>query len=147
MITEALQLTGKEKTLEIGTDSGYQAAILAELGYDNILFKAFDGTLGSKEYEPYDVITFTAGAPKIPRHLLDQMADGGRLTIPVGNKFSQDLITGPHPLPTGKDLRAVDRLKLHSDRISRVCPLADCSHQVPRLCGVSDQHCGDMLLQ
>jgi protein-L-isoaspartate(D-aspartate) O-methyltransferase len=116
LMTEALELTGKEKTLEIGTGSGYQTAILAdlsrkvytieriralmvkarnilqELGYTNILFKAFDGTLGWKEYEPYDAIIVTAGAPKIPQPLLDQLADGGRLIIPVGNKFSQELI-------------------------------------------------------
>ncbi|MBK5100875.1 MAG: protein-L-isoaspartate(D-aspartate) O-methyltransferase [Desulfobacteraceae bacterium] len=116
LMTEALQLTGKEKTLEIGTGSGYQTAILAELsdkvytierirplmvkarsilaelGYDNILFKAFDGTLGWKEYELYDAIMVTAGAPKIPQPLFDQMAEGGRLIIPVGNKFSQELI-------------------------------------------------------
>jgi protein-L-isoaspartate(D-aspartate) O-methyltransferase len=116
LMTEALELTGKENTLEIGTGSGYQTAILAdlsekvytierirpllvkarntlaELGYNNILFKAFDGTLGWKEYEPYDAIMVTAGAPKIPQPLLDQLAEDGRLVIPVGNKFSQELI-------------------------------------------------------
>lgn len=116
LMTEALELTGKEKTLEIGSGSGYQTAILAELsykvytvervrpllvkarndlsklGYNNILYKAFDGTLGWKEYEPYDAIIVTAGAPKIPQPLLDQLAEGGRLIIPVGNKFSQELI-------------------------------------------------------
>ena len=116
LMTEALELTGKERTLEIGTGSGYQTAILAELsrkvytverirallvkarkilaeqGYTNILFKAFDGTLGWKEYEPYDAVIVTAGAPKIPQPLFDQIADGGRLVIPVGNKFSQELI-------------------------------------------------------
>ena len=116
LMTEALKLTGTEMTLEIGTGSGYQTAILAELskrvctiervrplmvkartvlaelGYTNILFKAFDGTLGWKEYEPYDAIIITAGAPKIPQPLLDQLADGGRLIIPVGNRFSQELI-------------------------------------------------------
>ena len=116
LMTEALELTGTEMTLEIGTGSGYQTAILAELskkvhtierirplmikartvlaklGYNNILFKAFDGTMGWKEYEPYDAIIVTAGAPKIPQPLLGQLADGGRLVIPVGNKFSQELI-------------------------------------------------------
>lgn len=116
LMTEALELVGREETLEIGTGSGYQTAILAELskkvytverirpllaetrnllaelGYNNILFKAFDGTLGWKEHEPYDAIIVTAGAPKIPQPLLDQLADGGRLIIPIGNKFSQDLI-------------------------------------------------------
>ena len=116
LMTEVLELTGKERTLEIGTGSGYQTAILAELsekvytveriksllvksrnilaelGYNNILFKAFDGTLGWKEYEPYDAIIVTAGAPNVPQPLLDQLAEGGRLIIPVGNKFSQELI-------------------------------------------------------
>ena len=116
LMTEALELTGNERTLEIGTGSGYQTAILAELsekvytveriksllvksrnilaelGYNNILFKAFDGTLGWKEYEPYDAIIVTAGAPNVPQPLLDQLAEGGRLIIPVGNRFSQELI-------------------------------------------------------
>jgi protein-L-isoaspartate(D-aspartate) O-methyltransferase len=116
LMTEALELNGKEKTLEIGTGSGYQTAILAELskrvytierirplmdraknllihlGYTNILFKAFDGTLGWKEYQPFDAIMVTAGAPKIPQPLMDQLADGGRLVVPVGDKFSQELI-------------------------------------------------------
>ena len=116
LMTEALELTGNEITLEIGTGSGYQTAILAELskkvytierirdlmikaksvlaelGYTNILFKGFDGTLGWEKYGPYDAIIVTAGAPKVPQPLMDQMADGGRLIIPVGNRFSQDLI-------------------------------------------------------
>ena len=116
LMTEALELTGKEKTLEIGTGSGYQTAILAELSrkvctveriralmvkarqtlqeleYNNILFKAFDGTLGWKEHEPYDAIIVTAGSPRIPQPLLDQLSDGGRLVIPVGDRYSQELI-------------------------------------------------------
>ncbi len=116
LMTEALELTGEEKILEIGTGSGYQTAILAELSrkvytverirtlmvkarqtlqeleYNNILFKAFDGTLGWKEYGPYDAIIVAAGSPQIPQPLLEQLADGGRLIIPVGNKYGQDLI-------------------------------------------------------
>lgn len=116
LMTEALGLTGKEKTLEIGTGSGYQTAILAELsekvltierirplmekarkllhelGYTNILFKAFDGTLGWKEYEPYDTIMVTAGAPEIPKPLIEQLVDGGKMVIPIGDRFSQKLI-------------------------------------------------------
>jgi protein-L-isoaspartate(D-aspartate) O-methyltransferase len=116
LMTEALELTGKEMVLEIGTGSGYQTAILAELskrvytiervrplmvqarrtlarlGYSNILFKTLDGTLGWKEYEPFDAIIVTAGAPKVPQPLKDQLSEGGRLVIPVGNRFSQELI-------------------------------------------------------
>jgi protein-L-isoaspartate(D-aspartate) O-methyltransferase len=116
LMTEALELKGEEKTLEIGTGSGYQTAILAELshrvytierirqlmmtarntlaelGYTNALFKAFDGTLGWQEYAPYDAIMVTAGAPKIPEPLLEQLVIGGRLVIPVGNRFSQEMI-------------------------------------------------------
>ena len=116
LMTQALELTGNETTLEIGTGSGYQTAILAELSekvytiervrplmekarsllselkYTNILFKAFDGTLGWEEYAPYDAIIVTAGAPKIPQPLLDQLADGGRMVVPVGDKSSQELI-------------------------------------------------------
>ena len=116
LMTEALKLTGEEKTLEIGTGSGYQTAVLAELSrkvytverirtlmvkarqvlqdleYTNILFKAFDGTLGWDEYAPYDAIIVTAGSPKIPKPLLSQLKEGGRLIIPVGNKYGQDLI-------------------------------------------------------
>jgi len=116
LMTETLELAGREKTLEIGTGSGYQTAILAELsksvytieriepllekskmllkglGYTNIFFKAFDGTLGWEEFAPFEAIIVTAGAPKIPQPLLDQMAEGGRLVIPIGNRYGQDLI-------------------------------------------------------
>ena len=115
-MTQALELTGKERTLELGTGSGYQTAILAELskkvftierirplmekarrlltqlGYMNIEYKAYDGTLGWKDLEPFDAIMVTAGAPKVPEPLLEQMAEGGRMIIPIGDKFSQELI-------------------------------------------------------
>jgi protein-L-isoaspartate(D-aspartate) O-methyltransferase len=116
LMTEALELEGTEKVLEIGTGSGYQTAILAELskavytvervepllmkgkqllrelGYTNIQFKVSDGTIGWEEFAPYDAIMVTAGAPKIPQPLLDQLAEGGRMVIPIGNRQSQDLI-------------------------------------------------------
>jgi protein-L-isoaspartate(D-aspartate) O-methyltransferase len=116
LMTEALELTGKENTLEIGTGSGYQTAILAELssrvytieriksllvkarklldelGYSNILFKAFDGTLGWKQYAPFDAIMITAGAPSLPKPLVDQLAENGRMVIPVGDRYTQELI-------------------------------------------------------
>jgi len=116
LMTEALELKGLENTLEIGTGSGYQTAILAELssrvytieriksllvkarkllaklGYNNILFKAFDGTLGWKEYAPFDAIMVTAGSPNVPEPLKEQLADNGRMIIPVGDRYTQELI-------------------------------------------------------
>ena len=116
LMTEALELKGTEKVLEIGTGSGYQTAILAELskavytvervaplsmrsksllrelGYTHIHFKVSDGTTGWEEFSPYDVVMVAAGAPEIPRPLLDQLADGGRMVVPIGNRHSQDLI-------------------------------------------------------
>ena len=116
LMTEALQLRGKEKVLEIGAGSGYQAAILAELaervfsierirslavrarkllyelGYFNVEIKIFDGTFGWVEESPFDAIIVTAGAPDIPQPLVDQLAMGGRLVIPAGDAFVQDLI-------------------------------------------------------
>jgi protein-L-isoaspartate(D-aspartate) O-methyltransferase len=115
LMTQILKLTGKEKTLEIGTGSGYQTAILAELSskvytierirplmekaryllnsldYTNILFKYYDGTLGWQEYAPYNAIIVTAGSPQIPENLVEQLAEGGRMVIPVGGKTNQEL--------------------------------------------------------
>jgi len=116
LMTEALGLTGREKVLEIGTGSGYQTAILAELAdrvfsierlatlaasarkvldalnYFNVAIRVGDGTYGWKEESPFNAIIVTAGAPTIPRILIDQLAVGGRLVLPVGNRSSQDLI-------------------------------------------------------
>jgi protein-L-isoaspartate(D-aspartate) O-methyltransferase len=116
LMTEALELEGSENTLEIGTGSGYQTAILAELSsrvytieriksllvkarkllaklnYNNILFKAFDGTLGWKDYAPFDAIMVTAGSPSVPEPLKEQLADNGRMIIPVGDRYTQELI-------------------------------------------------------
>lgn len=116
LMTELLQLTGKEKVLEIGSGSGYQTAVLAELAeqvytieripaiakrarkifdvlkYKNIIITIGDGTLGWKEHSPYDGIIVTAAAPITPQPLLEQLSIMGRLVIPIGNEFSQDLI-------------------------------------------------------
>ena len=115
LMTQALGLKGHEHVLEIGTGSGYQAAILSQicekvftveridtllvqarkvfdsLHYLNILTKLDDGTNGWPEYSPYDVIIVTAGGPKIPLPLLEQLADPGILVIPVGDRGVQDL--------------------------------------------------------
>lgn len=118
LMTEALELKGNERVLEIGTGSGYQTAILAELalwvytierfpmllerakkvlkelGYKNISFKLDDGTLGWKEAAPFDAIIVTAASPDIPPPLVEQLAEGGRIVIPIGDEFSQTLIKG-----------------------------------------------------
>jgi protein-L-isoaspartate(D-aspartate) O-methyltransferase len=114
-MTEALQLTGSEQVLEIGTGSGYQATILSRLSekvytveringllagarklFDrlrcyNILSKLDDGTMGWPDHAPYDAIMVTAGGPSIPEPLLEQLADGGRMVIPVGDQGVQEL--------------------------------------------------------
>lgn len=116
LMTEALGLQGRERVLEIGTGSGYQAAILSglcekvytverlkplfikarkqfdQLHYLNILCKLDDGTMGWPEHAPYDAIIVTAAGPKIPAPLLAQLADPGVMVIPVGDKTSQELI-------------------------------------------------------
>ena len=116
LMTEALELSGKERVLEVGTGSGYQTAILAllarwvvsverhqslidsasqilnSLGYKNIEIHPAQEKLGWKEGAPYDGIIVTAGAPKAPQGLLDQLADGGRLVIPVGSRYEQQLL-------------------------------------------------------
>lgn len=115
-MTQALMLEPEDKVLEIGTGSGYQTAILAEivqsvytverieslylkatqllqsLGYRNILTKLSDGTLGWAEQGPFDAILVTAGAPHVPRLLLQQLKEGGRMIIPVGDRFTQELL-------------------------------------------------------
>jgi len=113
--TEALELSPEDKVLEIGTGSGYQTAILAELakevftverlaelsweaqerlrrlGYRNVHFRVGDGTKGWPEEAPFPAILVTAAAPRVPPSLLEQLSEGGRLVIPVGGRFHQDL--------------------------------------------------------
>lgn len=123
IMTQLLELTGVEKVLEIGTGSGYQTAILAELcaevwtierfdsllqrartclnslGYNNIHFKTGDGTIGWREHSPFDRIMVTAAAPQVPMKLYDQLARGGILIAPVGKRFIQTL----YQVKKGKD--------------------------------------------
>ena len=115
-MSETLALSGAEKVLEIGTGSAYQTALLAELcfnvfsvekiralsrkarslldhlDYQNIALHVGDGTIGWSEHAPYDAIIVTAGAPKPPQPLLDQLSIGGRLVIPVGDEQAQTLL-------------------------------------------------------
>jgi protein-L-isoaspartate(D-aspartate) O-methyltransferase len=115
-MTQALQLSGEDRVLEIGTGSGYQAAILAEIAYRvytieriralylqvrrlfdelrlfNVVTRYGDGSKGWEEESPFDAIIITAGTPQIPATLVQQLAMGGRLVAPVGNAHSQDLI-------------------------------------------------------
>ncbi len=115
LMTELLDLTKDSAVLEIGTGSGYQTAILAtlarqvytverfaplveeaqkifqQLHYDNIQVLIGDGTLGWSEHAPYDRIIVTAGAPAVPEALIAQLAENGKLVLPVGDRFSQVL--------------------------------------------------------
>lgn len=116
VMTEAARISGDDRVLEIGTGSGYQAAVLGRLarfvctveripklarqakerldglGYENISVKSMDGTLGWRAQGPYGAIMVTAGAPEVPKPLLQQLCDGGRLVVPVGPRDHQVLI-------------------------------------------------------
>ena len=115
-MTQCLQMTGSERVLEVGTGSGYQAAVLAEIAdkvytiernlalsvearkvldeleYSNIVMRTGDGSIGWNQYAPYDRIMVTAGSPQVPESLVKQLADNGRMVIPVGDKYCQDLV-------------------------------------------------------
>ena len=115
-MTEALGLKGEERVLEIGTGSGYQTAIIAELArqvftierlnnlsrkaqklleglsYMNIVFKMFDGTYGWPDQAPFDAILITASAREIPESLIKQLGEGGRLVAPIGEADKQKLV-------------------------------------------------------
>jgi protein-L-isoaspartate(D-aspartate) O-methyltransferase len=113
---ELLHLEGNERVLEVGTGSGYQTVLLAHLvaqvfsieripalmqqareninraGVKNVSLLVGDGTIGWREYAPYDAILVGAGSPTIPQPLVDQLADGGRLLIPIGDREEQRLV-------------------------------------------------------
>lgn len=116
IMTQALRLTGSEKVLEIGTGSAYQAAILSllarevisverlpelvetarntllALGYHNVRVEQAGEALGWPQEAPYDAIIVTAGAPEVPRSVIDQLAPGGRMVVPVGGRRLQQLV-------------------------------------------------------
>jgi len=134
-MTAAMQLTGGGSVLEIGTGSGYAAAVLAEianrvvtverhksladrarkilheLGYDNVEVVQADGTLGWPEGAPYDGIVVTAGGPSVPRALKDQLAVGGRLVIPVGDRETEQALVR---------ITRVSEDEFHEEQLSRV---------------------------
>lgn len=115
-MSEALELSGQERVLEIGTGSGYQTAVLSllarevftiethapladmarerlgRLGYRNIQIRVGDGSLGWPEHAPFDAILVTAAAPRVPAPLVEQLGEGGRLLLPVGSAETQQLL-------------------------------------------------------
>ena len=115
LMTESARIDPQDRVLEVGTGSGYQAAVLSKLGrfvftvervaslarqakivldqlaVDNVSIKVMDGTLGWRAQAPFDAILVTAGAPEVPEPLVEQLADGGRLVVPVGPRETQVL--------------------------------------------------------
>ena len=146
-MTAALELTREDRVLEIGTGSGYQAAVLANivyrvytierirslyntarrlfdaLQYHNIVTKYSDGTTGWKDECPFDAIVVTAGAPRIPDNLVDQLAPGGRMIMPVGCSSSQELIR------IDKDGHTIRQTKLGGCRFVKL--VGDCEWKGP----------------
>jgi protein-L-isoaspartate(D-aspartate) O-methyltransferase len=116
LMTELLDVSEEHKVLEVGTGSGYQAAVIShlamsvvtveripelykkakqtlqKLGYNNITVVMADGSIGYREYAPYDRIIVTAASPSVPDELINQLADNGKMVIPVGGKITQQLI-------------------------------------------------------
>lgn len=116
LMTELLDVSDEHKVLEVGTGSGYQAAVIShlamsvvsveripelykkakktlrKLGYNNITVVMADGSIGYKEYAPYERIIVTAASPSVPDELIDQLTDNGKMVIPVGGIFTQQLV-------------------------------------------------------
>jgi protein-L-isoaspartate(D-aspartate) O-methyltransferase len=132
LMTEALELKGRERVLEIGTGSGYQTAILAQLADRvfsiervaalasrarkildqlncyNVAIRVGDGSYGWKEEAPFDAIITTAAAPGVPQYLLEQLAPGGRLVVPVGSRDIQTLYKLTRSLENPDEIKTVD---------------------------------------
>jgi protein-L-isoaspartate(D-aspartate) O-methyltransferase len=132
LMSEAMELAGREKVLEIGTGSGYQTALLAELAervfsieriavlaagarrildalnHYNVAIRVGDGTYGWREESPFWAILVTAGAPRIPKILIEQLTIGGRLVIPVGSRYSQTLLKLTRLSEDPEDLKRED---------------------------------------
>ncbi|MBV6478233.1 MAG: Protein-L-isoaspartate O-methyltransferase [Ignavibacteria bacterium] len=137
-MTELLDIQKENKVLEVGTGSGYQAALLTLLGaeiysierikelYDNakrvlmengynVKMKNDDGTKGWAEYAPFDRIIVTAGSPRIPKQLLLQLSDEGKMVIPVGGEFSQEMILVKKDMPESGDDVPKFKIKRYKD--------------------------------
>lgn len=132
LMTQALELNGKERVLEIGTGSGYQTAILASLAervfsieriaplavkarkildrlnYYNVALRVGDGSYGWKEEAPFDAIITTAAAPEIPQYLVEQLAVGGRLVVPIGGRDVQTLYKLTRLIENPQEIRKED---------------------------------------
>lgn len=132
LMTQALKLNGKERVLEIGTGSGYQTAILASLAervfsieriaplavkarkildrlnYYNVAIRVGDGSYGWKEEAPFDAIITTAAAPEIPQYLVEQLAVGGRLVVPIGGRDVQTLYKLTRLIENPQEIRKED---------------------------------------
>ncbi|HUN56347.1 MAG TPA: protein-L-isoaspartate(D-aspartate) O-methyltransferase [Smithella sp.] len=132
LMTEALELKGLERVLEIGTGSGYQTAVLAcladrvfsveriatlatgarkildMLNLYNVAIRVGDGSYGWREEAPFDAIITTAGAPAVPQYLLDQLAPGGRMVVPVGGRDVQTLYKLTRSMENPRDIKRED---------------------------------------
>jgi protein-L-isoaspartate(D-aspartate) O-methyltransferase len=132
LMTQALELKGKERVLEIGTGSGYQTTILAslaervfsieriaalaakarkildQLNYYNVAIRVGDGSYGWKEEAPFDAIITTAAAPEIPQYLVEQLAVGGRLVVPIGGRDVQTLYKLTRLIENPQEIRKED---------------------------------------
>jgi len=132
LMTQALELKGRERGLEIGTGCGYQTAVLAsladrvfsveriaslatgarkildKLNFYNVAIRVGDGSYGWREEAPFDAIITTAGAPEIPQYLVEQLAPGGRMVVPVGDRDVQTLYKLTRSVENPKEIKKED---------------------------------------